>query len=191
MDSVEQKIFPLEHGFPRLINIRQVPQRYAGDAARHLTMRKPQSSGATLTIGIACHVSDQGKVQFMALANTDTVFHITFNDKVEILDEKFLALLEAGGGCLGDDELEHCSLVGFSMARTAVQIHHAIRRRVQGVDVATLSTNRGNSVRASPMDVVVDSLSKTANRWEIARLWLGDEGSVTKNVCLQAWLAAW
>jgi hypothetical protein len=192
MNSVEQKIFPPKHGFPTMINIRQVSQRHAGDAARHLTMRKPESSGATLAIGIACHVSDQGKVEFVALANVDTVFHITFNEKVGVskLDKKFLALLEAGGGCLGDDEPELCSLVGFSMARTTVQVHYAVRQSVQGVDVATLSTNRRDSVRASPMDVVADSLLNTANRWEIARLW-EDEDSVTENVCLQAWLAAW
>jgi hypothetical protein len=190
MNSVEQKIFPPKHGFPTMIDIRQVSQRHAGNAARHLTMRKPGSSGATLAIGIACHVSDQGKVEFVALANADTAFYITFNEKAGILDKTFLALLEAGVGCLGDDEPEPCSLVGFSMARTAVQVHHAVRQRVQGVDVATLSPNRRDPVRASPMDVVADSLLRTANRWEIARLW-EDEDSVTENVCLQAWLAAW
>lgn len=189
MNSVQQKIFLPQHGFPTRINIRRTSQRHVGDPARHLTAHTQQSSGAMLAIGIACHISDEGQVQFVALANSNTVLCIIFNDKDNISDKMFLAFLAGGGKHPAKAEPE-CCLVGFAMARTAVQLHHVVHQRVQGVDLATLSTKRGDSVSASPMDVV-EALSKDANRWEIAQLWLGEKDSATKSVCLQAWLAAW
>ncbi|KAF8962214.1 P-loop containing nucleoside triphosphate hydrolase protein [Flammula alnicola] len=186
MASIAQNIFSRNESFPERINFRRVSHRQAGDAVRHLTNQKVASS-SLLTIGVAYHVSNTGKLDFISLANTDTAFRIDFDMKVDGIDKDFFTLLSATDDALSDDR-PRCLLVGFSMARTAVQVHQTTRRRLKGVDLSTLYTPATWKPH-SAMEVV-DRVSRSANKWEVARLWVGNEHSMEKNICLQAWLAA-
>ena len=190
MNSIDQKIFPGDNSFPRTIQVRHVSQAHAGDACVHL-----QAGGAStlvLPIGIAYHIDSEGQIDFMCLSNLHLVFVISFdryhNDKPHP-STHFADLLHSRDDGAPGNEAEIC-LVGFSFPRTAIHVNRVTQRHVRGADLSTLF---GPNPREpwSPSKIVKERVHPSANAWDIACLWLGDERTAERNVCLQAWLAAW
>lgn len=189
MNSIDQDIFPRALGFPPLVNIRRFSIRQADDATIHLLQK--ESSSTLVPIGMALHISDTGDVEFVSLANSSTAHIILFDDKKSILRKggHFRELLSSGEKSLIMGEWT-CCLVGFSIARTAVQVSRATNAPIKGVDMNTLDSADTWKLN-SAADVVAKNVSNSVDKWKIHRLWLGHDDSAPTDVCLQAWVAAW
>lgn len=190
MNSIDQTIFRGQTSFPGTIQVRHVSQAHVGDACRHL-----QSGGAStslLPIGIAYHIDSEGKIDFMCLSNQHLAFVISFdhyyNDKPHP-STHFADFLHSRDDVARRNEPEIC-LVGFSFPRTAIHVNRVTQRHVRGVDLSTMFSPNPREPW-SPSRIVKERVHSSANTWDIACLWLGDERTAERNTCLQAWLSAW
>ncbi|KIM34855.1 hypothetical protein M413DRAFT_434968 [Hebeloma cylindrosporum] len=161
-----------------------------GDACRHLKFGGVSTS--VLPIGIAYHIDNGGKIKFMCLSNLHLAFVISFDDHHDDKPHpsfEFVDLLRpTDDGRRTNEEVEIC-LVGFSFPRTAIQVNRATQRHVRGVDLSTMFTPNPREPW-SPSRIVKERVHSSANAWDIACLWHGDERMAERNTCLQAWLAA-
>jgi len=191
MNSIDQTIFPPQNSFPRTIQVRHVSQAHAGDACLHL--QSGSVSTSVLPIGIAYHIDSEGKIDFICLSNLHLVFVISFdqyhNDR-QHPSTHFADLLHASDDVARRNEEPEICLVGFSFPRTAIHVNHVTQRHVRGVDLSTLFSPNPREPW-SPSRIVKERVESGGNAWNIASLWLGDERTAERNICLQAWLAAW
>ncbi|KAF9558500.1 P-loop containing nucleoside triphosphate hydrolase protein [Agrocybe pediades] len=183
MNSIPQRIFPRRTPYPSSINIRQYSIRHVGEAIRHLTNDPP--AGQPSVIGIACHAGESGVLEFISLSNTDTAFLIRLGSKSVVTNADFAALCHPRNGA----EPTTC-LVGFSMAKVAVQVSDATHLRVKGVDLSTLLSPDTWRPK-TPLEIITNHVSPGADKWGIVSLWHGNEQTIETDLCLQAWLAAW
>ncbi|PPQ95133.1 hypothetical protein CVT25_011676 [Psilocybe cyanescens] len=186
MNTVDQSIFPRNCIFPPAVNIRRFSVRQAGDAVTHLLLKECSSS--IVPIGIAFHTSDAGDVDFLSLANINTALLISLDATKSQVNKDFTTLLSSGGEAHVMGKWR-CCLVGFSMARTAVQVSRATHVRVQGVDLNTMDST-DTWAQNSPAEVVAKNIFISLDKWKINLLWLGGSDSAQTDICLQAWLAA-
>ena len=190
---ITQTLLPRSTGFPPQLHIRHISLRHAGDALRHLTYSLPEANNSRTVraIGIAYHISQRGALAFIALANDRIVIRVDFpeNEKSPHVDSALAHLLGSGEVSLTAVDDGRPRLVGFGLARTAVRLQQKLRSRIRGVDVAKLDASTEKDL--APAEVAQQLLSRNVDEWEVTRLWLGNENTAERNVCLQAWLAAW
>ncbi|CAA7262308.1 unnamed protein product [Cyclocybe aegerita] len=182
MDTIDQTILRDKTSFPSTLRVRHTSQVRAGDACRHLASGGP--------IGIAYHIDSQGQIDFIALSNLSLAFVIHFDSPHHNTPHgsaEFAYVLQSGSEEPGTDDVDIC-LVGFSLSRTAIQVNSVTQRHVRGVDLSTLFCANAREPW-SPARIVRERVSSNADSWDIARLWLGEESTAQKDVCLQAWLA--
>ena len=178
--------------YPQTITLRRVP---AEDAARQL-LRGYSISGDedTTVVGIAYHISETGAADFICLANLTSAFIISFDKKSIPFGKQFSALLCADIDADGENPAtflqNNVRLVGFGMARIAIQVKQATSLHVMGIDLSTLfSPNIREPHR--PSRVIAEFVDRSVNRFEIEKLWMDMNGSAERDTVLQAWLAAW
>ncbi|KAJ7435910.1 P-loop containing nucleoside triphosphate hydrolase protein [Mycena galericulata] len=138
-----------------------------------------------LHVGISTQVSSDGRLKRLALATCDAVTLISVESKeqswMKMRDTALAGLLRSGP-----------VLVGFGIARIALQIHHDIRVHINnGVDLSTLCSL---STREpwSPSKLVGTRLCPMASFSKIDRLWYGGAESEhsEREVVLRAWISA-
>ena len=191
MSVVRQNILSNSR-YPQTITLRRVP---AEDAARQL-LRGSSVSGDedTTVVGIAYHVSETGAADFICLANLTSAFIISFDPKSNSFGRQISALLcadvDVDGECSATTLQKNVWLVGFGMARIAIQVKQATSLHVMGIDLSTLfSPNTREPHR--PSRVITEFVDRSVNRFEIEKLWMDMNGSAERDTVLQAWLAAW
>jgi len=188
--QIHQDILP-DRKFPRTIILRRVSP---DDAAYHLSQSTAVSdSTETIPIGIAYHISQTGKVDFICLSNLTHAFIISLDSTARAGPGKaFAALLSESIEVTATSSITpfpFC-LVGFGMAKVAIQVSQATCMRVSGIDLSTLcSPNTREPWSASKF--IAEKVENGVDRFKVASLWTGDEGSAERNTALQAWLAAW
>ncbi len=189
---ITQTLLPPSTGFPPQVHIRRISLRHTGKVVRHLThsVSGANNSRTARAIGIAYHFSPRGSLAFVALANAQIVIRIDLseNEKSPHVDGALVHLLGSGEDSLTAVDDWRPRLVGFGLARTAVRLQQKLRYRIRGVDVAKIGASAED---LTPAEVAQQLLSRNVDKWEVTRLWLGDENTAERNVCLQAWLAAW
>ncbi|KAF9529886.1 hypothetical protein CPB83DRAFT_240747 [Crepidotus variabilis] len=176
-------------GFPQSINITRTTAIHADEAAAKLLA----SCEGSPAIGIAYHISKRGKVDFVCLATCSSACLIKFSKPGQISTKGMFASLLASNGKHGQlSEKSNATthqtiLVGFQMARIAVQVNHVTKQAVRGVDLTRLFTS---DARDSPADIIHKRLFSAVDSWKVAQLWIGEDDSVSRDLPLQAWLAA-
>jgi hypothetical protein len=176
--------------YPRNINLHRIP---AEDAARQLIKRRSSGQEDIVPIGISYHVDQTGAVDFFCLANLTDAYILRFDPKSNGLRQVFTALLCAAGEGIDVKSVSpsyNPCLVGFGMARTAVQVNRTTRLRIRGVDLSTLSLTNIREAK-SPSTFVAERIDNRVDKFEIIRLWMNFEESAERDTVLQAWLAAW
>jgi hypothetical protein len=183
LSQIHQDILP-DRKFPRTITLRRVSP---DDAAFHLSQSTAVSDSAeTISIGIAYHISQTGKVDFICLSNLTQAFIVSLHSTARAGPGKAFAAL------LSESSITPYTfcLVGFGMAKVAIQVSQATRMRVSGIDLSTIcSPNTREPWSASKF--IAEKVENGVDRFKVASLWTGDEGSAERNIALQAWLAAW
>jgi len=170
MSLVHQNILS-DHRYPRTITVRKA---LADEAACQLTQGPTVSADAD-TIGISYHISETGNPDFICLASLTHAFIISVGPRMRTGTKSFATLLRS-------------CLVGFGMARIAIQVRQATGLQVKGIDLSSLS----NSWEPwSPSRFIAERVDTKIDRFAVARLWMGNENSAEKDIVLQAWLAAW
>lgn len=190
---IAQTLLPPSTGFPAQLQVRRVALRHAGDAVWHLTHPHAEVStlGAACAVGVAYHISPSGALAFVALAGTHSIFLVDLpkDEKAPHVDSALAQLLGNEGPSAAGNDNARPRLVGFTLARTAVRLQQVLQKPIRGVDVGKLDTSAEKDL--TPAEVAQQWLSRNVNQWEVTRLWVGDERTAERNVCLQAWLAAW
>lgn len=187
MPLIHQNILS-DHRYPRTITVRKV---LAEDAACQLTQGSTVSADAnSIFIGVSYHISETGKPDFICLASSTHAFTISVGSEMRTGSKNFAALLRSGG--VTSHDISEISptlcLVGFGMARIAIQVRQATGLQIKGVDLSSLS----NSWEPlAPSKFIADRVDAKVDRFAVARLWMGDETSAERDIVLQAWLAAW
>jgi len=176
---------PTQRPIPLNINFRKISVRHVGDAVRYLISNLAPVQSESLAIGIACHATDTGAIDFVTLANMSSVFLVYLDSHSVVTNSDFASL------CYPSNEsMPPAHLTAFSMAKVAVKVSKATHLRIKGVDLSTLHSP--NTWRPkSPVDIVTSHISAKANKWAIISLWLDNEQSIEADTCLKAWLAAW
>ncbi|RDB17534.1 hypothetical protein Hypma_001245 [Hypsizygus marmoreus] len=169
--TVSQRFLP---GLSQNIPVRQYSRRHAGMAASLLHDLE------AAYVGVDVKRSPDGCIDRVAFATLDQVFLISVDAGKQsgllTADMPFEDLLSGRTGML----------VGFDMARLALQISHDLKIPVRGVDFSTLLVpDTRNPFR--PSSVVKRTVSRNVDEFELNALW--DSGSET-SVCLRAWISA-
>ncbi|KAF9529892.1 hypothetical protein CPB83DRAFT_240942 [Crepidotus variabilis] len=164
--------------FPSYLAVSKLSALHADQAVlKLLDVSKPSK-----VIGISYSVTSEGRLDFICLANTASTCLIRCDSRAQLPKTgPFASLLAANGP-------EYPVLVGFQMARVAIQIFQTTKLRVSGVDLCRCFHPNAREPQ-SPSDVVKRRLGSNVNQWAISSLWMGGT-DVDDNVCLQAWLAA-
>lgn len=188
MHKIQQHI--LRGGnYPRTINATRVS---ANEAAVQLLRRStPYESEDIIPIGIAYHLSGTGHADYICLADPTEAFIVSFTSKAKAtLTNDFAALLRAGGGANVEATIpaaEKVCLVGFNMARIAIQVNKATRLDVRGADLPMLLSPNAQHPEA-PSALIASKLGPRVNDRAIDSLWIKNR---EEDVVIQAWLAAW
>lgn len=190
LTQIHQDILP-DRKFPGTIIVRRVSP---DDAARYLSHPTSVSDGIEMIpIGIAYHVSSTGKIGFICLSNFTHAFIVTLNSTAKIGPETaFAALLSERIKITTESQFSSHTLclVGFGMAKIALQVSQATRMQVRGVDLSTLCSQTTREPWPASR-LIAERIDTSADKFKVASLWMGDEGSSERNIALQAWLAAW
>jgi len=167
MSLIHQNILS-DHRYPRTITVRKA---LADEAACQLT-QSPTEFADVDTIGISYHITETGNPDFICLASLTHAFVISVGPGMRAGSKTFAALLQS-------------RLVGFGMARIAIQVRQATGLQVAGIDLSSLS----NSWELwSPSKFIAERVDTKVDRFAVARLWMGYE---ERDIVLQAWLTAW
>jgi hypothetical protein len=145
----------------------------------------------TIFIGISYHISETGNPDFICLASLTHASIISVDSKIRTGSKRFAAILQSSRitnhGISDASDHEVC-LVGFGMARFAIQVRQATGLRIKGVDLSSLS-NTWEPWPASKF--IAERVDAKVDRFAVTRLWMGYEDLAERDVVLQAWLAAW
>ncbi|KAJ7479328.1 hypothetical protein B0H11DRAFT_2026996 [Mycena galericulata] len=174
--SIPQDLLPV-HLARRDIPVTRVSVREASDTITPLK--------AMLHVGISTQVSSDGLLKRLALATCDAVTLISVDPKdqswMKMRDTTLAGLLRSGP-----------VLVGFGIARIALQIHRDIRVHIN--NAVDLSTVCSLSTREtwSPSKLVGTRLCPMASFSKIDRLWYGgaENEHSEREVVLRAWISA-
>lgn len=177
MNSITQSLIPTT-SLPRSIKVHNFSRRQAGNAA------KIAEAAGEPFLGLAVSLSTTGEVGFIAVATSKEVFLIAaeVNNSFLLLNDKpFKDLLSGETGN---------ALVGFEMARLAIQVGRDLKTAVCGIDLSTLcSPNTREPWR--PGEFVGKKVCASAKPFEIDQVWRGSLEKDNRDVCLRAWISAW
>lgn len=179
MASFKQDIFPES---PREICLRDFSQRQAGNAVRILLQSSVPDTEIQV-IGIAVKVSSKGIAEQIALATFRLVVTITLEPNgIPVSDSLFKDLLTGDVLRYGQDT----QLVGFLMARAALQMHHVLNKHVRATDLSSLSSPSNGQLH--PPSKVFSRLFHGAQMEQMIRLWNGTDDA--KTLAMRAWMSA-
>jgi hypothetical protein len=181
--SVIQQDILLGVQYPRNLTIQSVT---AKNLARQLTSLSDPGTEDIIPIGIAYHLSGKGEADFMCISlpnSTDILLVSLRKPKLRSIADFLCA--DEGSHPLASK----LCLVGFGMPQVAIQISHATKLRVKGVDLSALFTNPGDPW--SPSEFIAKKVENGVKQYAVQRLWMDNKASAKKNVALRAWLAAW
>lgn len=170
---------------PREIPLRQFSQRQAGNAVRIL-LQSPVQSTTARVIGINIKVSSQGTAEQVALATSRQVVVISLEAlRMPVSDALFQGLL-AGGVLRYDPDpasVQETLLVGFHIARTALHLHHVLKKHIRAIDLSSLFS----PPNSQPAEIF-SRLFHRAKQGQAIPLWAGHTDANT--LAMQAWMSA-
>lgn len=190
-ETIQQCLLPTSNSStPQKLRLYRISALQIGNIMKQFSHNAAKRSHPFSPVGVSYTISSTGYVDTLALANINSVFCVDFHHHPSQLTKDFKELLAAGGASSTADGKEWC-LVGFSFARTAVQIHQATGLRIRGVDLSTLFS-RDTSKPDHPAAIVQKRISKSVDSWSITSLWTGphSQTDAAYQISLQAWLAA-
>ncbi|KAF9459527.1 P-loop containing nucleoside triphosphate hydrolase protein [Collybia nuda] len=174
MDSITQLLLP-KPAYPETIKVRCFSRSQAGNAADLAKATGEPYFGLSVTLATS------GEVGLIAVATSQEVFLLSVgaNKGPPLLNEQFKDLLSGASSS---------TLIGFEMARLAIQINRDLGTPVCGIDLGTLFSGTRNPW--NPGELITNKVCPQAKSSNVNSIWGSGFDGDEETVCLRAWISA-